>query len=26
VHPGGMLKLETPPIVRHAAVVLVREP
>ncbi len=24
VHPGGMLRLETPPIVRHAAVVLTR--
>lgn len=26
VHPGGMLRLETPPIVRHAAVVLTRAP
>jgi hypothetical protein len=24
VHPGGTLRLETPPIVRHAAVVLTR--
>ena len=24
VHPGGMLKLPTPPIVRHAAVILTR--